>query len=358
MLSNLKNKKILITGNTGFKGAWLSLFLNKIGANVVGYSDKIEWKNSIFTNKNINDFVKQYWNDIRDTKKIYEVCLKEKPDVIFHLAAQPIVLDGYKKPFETLNININGTINILEATKKICPEVPLIIITSDKVYKNNNKNISFVEENEIFGDCPYSTSKACSEMIAQSYYNISKNMKIITLRAGNVIGGGDWSSYRLIPDIIKSIKKNEVPIIRNPKHIRPWTHVLDTIYGYALAADRSLEEKNSFNSYNFSTNLDKNYNVLKVANVFLKKFNINTIKINNKKEYEEKTILNINSSKSRKVLGWSPLYDVEKAIQITADWYIRNLEMKIKPIDLSIDQIKQYIIKINQKEKELLRNII
>ena len=189
---------------------------------------------------------------------------------------------------------------------------------------------------------------------AQAYYKIKPDLTTF----GNVIGGGDWSNHRLIPDIIKSIKKNEFPIIRNPKHIRPWTHVLDTIYGYALAADRSLEEKNSFNSYNFSTNLDKNYNVLKVANVFLKKFNINTIKINNKKEYEEKTILNINSSKSRKVLGWSPLYDVEKAIQITADWYIRNLEMKIKPIDISIDQIKQYIIKINQKEKELLRNII
>lgn len=358
MLSNLKNKNILITGNTGFKGAWLSLFLKKIGANIIGYSNKIDWQDSIFTKKNINNYVKQYWSDIRDTDKIHEVFLKEKPDIIFHLAAQPIVLEGYKNPFETLNININGTINILDITKKLFPEIPLIIITSDKVYKNQDKNVALTEDSEIFGDCPYSTSKACSEMIAQSYFNISKNMNIRTLRAGNVIGGGDWSSYRLIPDIIKSVQRNEIPIIRNPKHIRPWTHVLDVIYGYMVVAEKAIVEKISFKSYNLSTDVDKNYNVLNVANMFLKKFNINNIKINNNKEYEEKNSLNINPNKARKILGWKPLYDVEKAINITADWYRENSEKKASPIDLSINQIENYFNQVNKNNKELLRNII
>lgn len=358
MLSNLKNKNILITGNTGFKGAWLSLFLKKIGANIIGYSNKIDWQDSIFTKKNINNYVKQYWSDIRDTDKIHEVFLKEKPDIIFHLAAQPIVLEGYQNPFETLNININGTINILDITKKLFPEIPLIIITSDKVYKNQDKNVALTEDSEIFGDCPYSTSKACSEMIAQSYFNISKNMNIRTLRAGNVIGGGDWSSYRLIPDIIKSVQRNEIPIIRNPKHIRPWTHVLDVIYGYMVVAEKAIVEKISFKSYNLSTDVDKNYNVLNVANMFLKKFNINNIKINNNKEYEEKNSLNINPNKARKILGWKPLYDVEKAINITADWYRENSEKKASPIDLSINQIENYFNQVNKNNKELLRNII
>ncbi len=358
MFSNLKNKKILITGNTGFKGAWLCLFLNNIGANVVGYADKIEWKNSIFTKKNINGFVKQYWNDIRDVNKVKEVFVKEKPDLVFHLAAQPIVLESYKNPFETLNININGTINVLDITKTLFPEIPLIIITSDKVYKNQDKRIAFTEENEIFGDCPYSTSKACAEMIAKSYYYISKNMKIRTLRAGNVIGGGDWSNYRLIPDIIKSVIENEVPIIRNPKHLRPWTHILDIIYGYMLVADRALIEKSGFDSYNFSADINKDYNVLKVANFFLKKFNVNTIKINNNKKYKEKTSLNLDSSRVNKVLGWKPLYDVEEAIEITADWYKENLKLKTKPIDLSVEQIENYINNLNKHNKELVRNII
>lgn len=358
MFNNLKNKKVLITGNSGFKGAWLSLFLRKVGANVIGLSDKIHWENSIFTKKNIKNFVKQYWCDIRNIKKIEEVFLKEKPNVIFHLAAQPIVIEGYKKPLETLNININGTINICEITKKLFPKIPLIIITSDKVYKNQNKSIAFTEEHSIFGDCPYSTSKACSEMIAQSYFSISKDMNIRTLRAGNVIGGGDWSINRLIPDIIKSITENKVPVIRNPKHIRPWSHVLDIIYGYLIVADRALEEESSFKSYNFSADFNKNYNVLKVANLFLEKFNVKTIRFNNNKKYNEKTSLIINSKKVRKDLCWEPLYSTEKAINLTADWYLDNWNKKASPLDLTINQIENYINEVNKNYNNLFRNIV
>ena len=259
---------------------------------------------------------------------------------------------------ETLNTNINGTINVLDITKKLFPKIPLIIITSDKVYKNQEKNTIFTEDDEIFGDCPYSTSKACSEMIAKSYFYISENMKIRTLRAGNVIGGGDWSDFRLIPDIIKSIIEKKVPVIRNPKHIRPWTHVLDVIYGYLLVADRALVEASSFDSFNFSSDINNNYNVLKVSNIFLKKFNINTIKINDNVKNLEKNSLSINSSKAKNIFGWKPFYDVEKSIKLTADWYIKNLNKKYKPIDLTIDQIEKYINKITKNHKELLRNIV
>ena len=195
-------------------------------------------------------------------------------------------------------------------------------------------------------------------MIAQSYFSISKDMNIRTLRAGNVIGGGDWSINRLIPDIIKSITENKVPVIRNPKHIRPWSHVLDIIYGYLIVAERALEEESSFKSYNFSADFDKNYNVLKVANLFLKKFNVKTIRINNNKKYNEKKSLIINSKKVRDNLSWKPLYSAERAINITADWYLDNWNKKASPLDLTINQIENYINEVNKNYDHLFRNIV
>ena len=225
-LKKYKKKKVLITGNTGFKGPWLSLFLKALGARVVGYSDGIYWEKGIFNKKNITS-IKQYYGDIRNYYNVYNVIKKEVPDIIFHLAAQPLVSESYKNPYNTFTTNINGTINILETVSKYYENIPVVIITSDKVYKNKNEDCYFNEDADIFGSCPYSTSKAACEMISHSYYNISRRMSIRNARAGNVIGGGDWSEDRIIPDLVNSYILNKRVIIRNPKSIRPWTFILD-----------------------------------------------------------------------------------------------------------------------------------
>ena len=358
MFNKIKNKKILITGNTGFKGAWLTLFLNIIGAKVIGYSNMIPWKNSILTKKNIGIFTKQYWGDITDFKKISKLIITEKPDLIFHLAAQPLVLEGFKNPYQTLMTNINGTINILEVVKSNDLNIPLMIITSDKVYENNNDYYAFKEDDHIYGDCPYSTSKACTEMISKTYYNIKKNLKIRMLRAGNVIGGGDWSENRLIPDLVRSILNKKAPLIRNPKSVRPWTHVLDIINGYAMVANNSIIERNSYESFNFSSNTKNDFNVLKITNKFLKKFNLNTLKIDKRKNFIEKAYLNIDSNKSNKILGWQPKYEIEEAINITIEWYDDIIRNKLHPTDKTIQQIQSYLNSIQKHEKLSLRKAI
>ena len=358
MLDNIQNKKILITGNTGFKGAWLTLFLNILGAKVIGYSNLIPWKNSILTKKNINSFSRQYWGDIVSLNKINKLIANEEPDIIFHLAAQPLVLDSFKNPYSTMTTNINGTINILESVKNNCPEIPLIIITSDKVYKNDNYPHCFKEDDTIYGDCPYSTSKACSEMIAQSYFNINKGLNIRMLRAGNVVGGGDWSKNRLIPDLMRSIIKNEAPLIRSPNSTRPWTHVLDVIYGYILTANNAIIKKNSYDSFNFSLNDFNNYNVLKIANTLLKKFNLNTLKITKNKGLTEKSYLNINSEKAENILDWKAKYKIDESINLTVDWYKDIISNKVKPVDKTIEQIENYLQIINKDKKINLRKAI
>ena len=250
-LTIYKNKKVFITGNSGFKGAWLAVFLKELGADVIGYSDKIKWKKSIFDYKTINN-INQFWGDIRDYKKLEKVILETKPDFIFHLAAQPLVIESYKNPYETFTVNINGTINILDIVHKHLPSVPLVIVTSDKVYNNNNKqNKKFSENSSLKGNCPYSISKVVCELVSSSYFSISNNLRVRTVRGGNVIGGGDWSKYRIVPDLVNSIIKKTTPTIRNPEHRRPWSYVLDIVFGYLLVGIDILDSKKSFEERNY-----------------------------------------------------------------------------------------------------------
>ncbi len=252
-LLTYKNKKVFITGNSGFKGAWLSLFLKELGAKVIGYSDRIKWEKSVFDYNSINN-IKQFWGDIRDYKSLEKCITENKPDFIFHLAAQPLVIEGFKSPFDTFTTNINGTLNLLDIIyKKFC-SVPLILVTSDKVYDNcNNKIKKFSEISSLKGNCPYSVSKVICELLSSSYFGVEKNMIVRTVRGGNVIGGGDWSKNRIIPDLVKSFINQATPILRNPNHTRPWSYVLDTILGYLLVGLDTINSKKSFDSFNIGS---------------------------------------------------------------------------------------------------------
>ncbi|MBF96029.1 MAG: CDP-glucose 4,6-dehydratase [Alphaproteobacteria bacterium MarineAlpha9_Bin4] len=353
MLNKLKfykNKKVFITGNSGFKGAWLAVFLKELGANVIGFSDKIKWEKSVFDYNTINN-INQYWGDIRDYKKLEKAILENKPDFIFHLAAQPLVIDSYEKPFDTFTTNINGTLNLLDIIYKQFPTVPLIIVTSDKVYDNSNNRIKkFTEKSSLNGNCPYSISKVVCELLSNSYFSISKNMRVRTVRGGNVIGGGDWSKNRIVPDLVKSVINKTTPVLRNPNHTRPWSYVLDTILGYLLVGLDTINSKKSFDSFNIGSFDNENKTVLEVTKLFLKTFDIKKIKIVNNNKYLEKKFLNLDSTKAKINLSWSSMIEFNESIFQTACWYKRVLK-KESPYLVTKDLIKDYCKLINTRDK-------
>lgn len=317
------NKKILITGNTGFKGSWLTLALKHFGSNIIGYSDKKPLNNSIINEKWIKKNIKQYYNKIENFSFLKKVIKRERPDIIFHLAAQPLVLESYKEPYKTFQTNIMGTINLLEAIINVDKKIPSIIITTDKVY-STNKNKKYSEDDLLGGIDPYSTSKVCAENISKSYSNLG--LRVITARAGNIIGGGDWSKNRLIPDIINSIKRKEKPEIRNPLYTRPWLYVLDVIEGYLLLGKKlyQVKSKKYFNSYNLAPTYKKNYSVLDLTKELLKHSDNDQYICNSYKCEKENKFLSINPKKINEQLNWKANTTFNEAITYTAEWYLNE----------------------------------
>ena len=298
-----KNKKILITGHTGFKGRWLSVFLDLFGAKVYGISLKPQNTNTYYSLIKRN-----YYCDINDFTKLQKLIKKIKPQIIFHLAAQSLVLSGYKKIVSTYKTNFMGSINVLEASKASKETKALLITTTDKVYRNKNNDIFFYEDSELGGKDPYSASKAACEIAIQSYIksDLLKNVNLASMRAGNVIGGGDFAPDRLMNDLINFFKTKGNPkkklIIRNPNSIRPWQYVLDVLSGYISLAEKLYFNKRFKGSFNFGPN--KNLTKIKVKNIveefkknFKKKNNIVYIKKNKDKKEEDKIFLKIDKVK-------------------------------------------------------------
>ncbi len=341
-LLTYKNKKVFITGNSGFKGAWLAVLLKELGAKVIGYSDEIKWEKSVFDYNSIKN-IKQFWGDIRDYRRL-EKCITEiKPDFIFHLAAQPLVIESYKNPFDTFTTNINGTLNLLNIIYKKMETVPIVIVTSDKVYDNTKKtNKKFFENSALNGSCPYSTSKVICEILSKSYNSLSDYLRIRTVRGGNVLGGGDWSCDRIIPDLVTSIINNKEPIIRNPKYTRPWSYVLDVALGYLLVGLDMLDNHKSFDTFNISSLDHNNKTVLDVTKLFLKSFEKNKIKFIDNHKYKENNFLRLDSSKVRNKTSWHSITSFEELISQTAIWYKRVLN-KEDPYYVTSEYIKNYL---------------
>lgn len=324
MLNAYKNKKVLITGNTGFKGSWLTLTLKMFGAQVIGYADKKPFKKSIISTEWIKDNIIQYYKKIENLNSLKQAIKKEKPDIIFHLAAQPLVLESYKLPRKTFLTNIIGTVNLLESIKDINKNIPVLITTTDKVYKSEQK--IFNELDDLAGIDPYSVSKVCKEHIAKCYSELG--LKIITARAGNVIGGGDWSKNRLIPDIMKSYLKEKLILIRNPSFTRPWLYILDVIEGYIALGEKLLNIKNNnyFNFYNLSPNDEKSYSVLELTKIIQEKISISTTISKNKNPKKENKYLQLDSKKIKKELGWVAKTSLNEALENTTNWYLKVFE--------------------------------
>jgi CDP-glucose 4,6-dehydratase len=337
-----KNKKVFITGHTGFKGIWLVNILNHLGANVYGYSKNDQFK------KNFRKFCylkkgSNYFGDILNKKNLFEKLNKVKPDIVIHLAAQSLVKKSFLNPEETININIIGTLNLLECCRKIKTIKSIILATSDKCYENNNNKKYFKEEDKIGGDDPYSASKASCEIIINSYiksFFFDNKKGIASVRAGNVIGGADWAKNRIIPDCARSIINKKNLYLRSPNSIRPWQHVLDVLNGYLILAKKLYEvkNKNKYNgNYNFGPSEKKHFDVKKVVKLFFKSIKLNKKIIFTKNNFgKEKNIILLSSKKSLKMLKWKQTINFEKTIKLTAMWYYNFINNKKNEIERQI----------------------
>jgi CDP-glucose 4,6-dehydratase len=349
IIENYKNLKILITGNTGFKGTWLSHWLLNMGAKVVGVGLPPEKDSVLFKELNLNRRVKQYIFDIKNFDKINQIVKKEKPDLIFHLAAQSIVSSSYRDPLKTFQSNILGSANLLEAFRK--NNTPsMIYITSDKCYLNLDLKKDYKESDELGGLDNYSSSKASAELIFSSYFHSyfkdkKKHLSLGTVRAGNVIGGGDMKTNRLIPDIVKSIKDNKKILIRNPHSTRPWQHVLEPLSGYLILGQKLLNKKikiTTYPSWNFGPERKNCKNVITIVKKILTHWEIKKKIIIKKEKMHEAKFLSLNINKAKKELNWRPKLSLDQTIGFTIDWYKSFFEAK-KMQNFSSEQIEEYM---------------
>ena len=342
--SEFKNKKIIITGHTGFKGSWLTAILVSYGAKVTGISDN-KIKNSHIKYLKLKNKIKDMKIDIRNEKKISSIFQKVQPDFVFHLAAQSLVPKSVLKPGETWSTNVIGTFNVLNSLRlKKKGKCTGIIITSDKCYKNTENFNGYSETDILGGEDPYSASKASAENVFfsefKTYFQKSKNIRVASVRAGNVIGGGDWSVDRLIPDLMKSFRFNQKVKIRSINSVRPWQHVLEPLFGYLkLAVMLKKNKQLNGQSFNFGPKTSDFFTVKELINEINKNLEFRKIKIIRKKRnFKESKVLKLKINKVKKLLKWSPALDFKLTIKLTVDWYLNYFKKNI----LTFDQIEEY----------------
>lgn len=347
-----KNKTVLVTGHTGFKGSWLSAWLNLLGAKVVGCSIDIPSEPSNFLASKMEEFTEDNRLDIRDIQAVKEVVKNANPDFIFHLAAQSLVRPSYLNPLDTLSINAMGSANILESLRELDKDAVAIMITSDKAYDNVEWSWGYRETDKLGGKDPYSASKGMAELAIRSYLesyfnNSNSKLRIGIARAGNVIGGGDWAKDRIIPDCIRAWSKENTVEIRSPNATRPWQHVLEPLSGYLLlACNLSQSRKNHGEPYNFGPSSKNNYSVGQLIDEIKKswdKANWRDISENEEQLYEA-GLLKLNCDKALFDLDWQPTLNFQETVKMTADWYKHYSQIGDSSMyDFSILQIQNYV---------------
>ncbi len=353
-----QGKKILVTGNTGFKGSWLSVWLNDLGAEVYGISNGIPTEPAMFNVLDLWGIVKHHSIDIRDSKLLSDCIYKIQPDFIFHLAAQPIVATSYHDPVGTISTNALGTVHVMEAAKALKKACNLIMITSDKCYENVEWLYGYREIDRLGGKDIYSASKAAAEILIHSYYHSfirhSQNLRMVSVRAGNVIGGGDWAEKRLVPDCIRAWTKGDAVVIRNPGSTRPWQHVLEPLSGY-LAAGQYLAESDKLNgeAFNFGPSADQIFSVKEVLDSIAKHWNLLASKEWVKVEtgsFHEAGLLKLSCEKANVNLKWWPVLNFTQTMAFTSLWYKEYYDGKNNMIDFTKSQIMEYVSYASKKE--------
>jgi CDP-glucose 4,6-dehydratase len=350
-----KNRRVLLTGHTGFKGSWLALWLKHLGAKITGLgltpdSTPSHWD---LLNLDIDD----RRVDVRDFKAVSDVVNLSSPEIVFHLAAQPLVRRSYKDPLETWSTNVIGTANILEACRQTSGVRAIVVVTTDKCYENQQKKFSYREEDRLGGRDPYSASKASAELVVASYRNSFFDHKsgplLASARAGNVIGGGDWSEDRLIPDLVRAINKEEMLKIRYPKATRPWQHVLESLSGYLCLGQKLLEGKKEFaEAWNFGPDDKENLTVEMILFRLKEQWSSVDWQVIDSPQFHEEKLLQLNSNKAFQILNWRPVWSLQQGLSATVEWYKANLE---RNVILSLEQLQQYEAAAIQSELKWIR---
>jgi CDP-glucose 4,6-dehydratase len=347
-ITNFKNKKILITGHTGFKGTWLSGIFSLFDAKIYGISIDYPTSPSFYKMMNFKN-IKSYWLDIKNYKLFKKKFNQIKPDYVFHLAAQTIVGKSYTHPLRTWHSNLNGTLNLLEILRNYKRKCNVIIITSDKCYENLEKRQGYSESDRLGGSENYSASKASCEILINSYFKSyfckSPNIRLSSVRAGNVIGGGDWAKNRIIPDIVQSLLKKKKLLIRYPKATRPWQHVLEPLFGYIKLAICLNKDKNlSGESFNFGPSGNKNYSVYDILQLIKSKYANFSWKLDKRKKDKETMILKLQCNKVLKKIKWKTKLNFKETIFNTISWYENYKNIGCR--EITYKQIKSYLKKI------------
>ena len=346
-LSFYKGKKVFLTGHTGFKGTWLSRILIFAGAEVTGYSLEPPTSPSLFAATNTASQMKSIIGDIRDREKLVEVVKDAKPDIVLHLAAQPIVRTSYKDPVGTYETNVIGTVNVLESIRHVSFVKSFVNITTDKVYKNKEWFWGYREDEELCGLDPYSNSKSCSELVTYSYKNSffteASSSSISTARSGNVIGGGDYAIDRIIPDCIRATETGKEIILRNPHSTRPYQHVLECLRGYLMLAQKQYEDKSFAGNYNFGPDDESCVTTGELATLFCETWG-NGAAWKNVSETDaphEANFLKLDCSKSKSVLGWYPKWGIRQAVENIVEWE-KAVRSGTPAAEITDRQIKEY----------------
>ena len=351
MFEGIYNKKrVLVTGHTGFKGSWLTTWLIKLGAEVAGYSDGIPTNPSHFEELGIESRITHYLGDIRDFDRFHNVCKEFRPEFIFHLAAQPLVRDSYNNPKDTFEINMMGTLNVLETIRLMQDTLKVgIIITSDKCYDNVEWVYGYREDDKLGGDDPYSGSKGAAELIAKSYMHSffkGSNSNIATTRAGNVIGGGDWAKDRIVPDIVRSWSENKSVEIRSPHSTRPWQHVLEPLSGYLCLGAELYKADSPFRNqaFNFGPDSKINKNVGELIEEMKGLWPQSPGWINGyiDDEKKESNLLKLTCDKANILLKWYPVMGFDETIDFTVNWYLNYNNKQRSVYDFTNEQIALY----------------
>lgn len=342
-----QNKKVFITGHTGFKGAWLSLLLHHLGAEVIGYALKPPTEPSLFDVCRVEERISSFEGDICDSASLLRTITQSQPEIVIHMAAQPLVFESYLNPVDTYMTNVMGTVHLLDAVRQTDSVKVVLNVTTDKVYQNQERRTGFVESDRLGGVDPYSNSKACSELVTQSYWDAflyKTHVTMATARAGNVIGGGDWAKNRLIPDVFQSFFSRKPVVLRHPDSIRPWQHVLDVLYGYLLLTERLWHERSesTCSSWNFGPPEESCVTVSQMVEELSILWGPDARwKVDTAVYPKETHTLMLNSYKAQQYLGWQINLPLRSALAWTVDWYkayVRNEDM----LQYTLSQIKAY----------------
>lgn len=341
-----KNKNVLLTGHTGFKGSWLTVLLSQLGTNVIGASLRPVTSPNLFDLANIESLCsKSYFSDIRNYDDTLKIILDSEADIIIHFAAQALVRESYATPLDTFSTNIMGTANILNAATNSSNVKAVLVVTTDKVYSNQEWIWPYREDDKLGGYDPYSASKAASELVISSYRDSflrRRGVSVASARAGNVIGGGDWSKDRLIPDAIRHWREGKTLNIRNPGSTRPWQHVLEPLHGYLLLLQKLWKDPSIEGAYNFGPDLSGNSSVNSVIELAKNYFPLSSVAYGTASEnLHESNALSLDISKARTVLGYSPRWDLESSVRKTMLWYLGALQGK-DSLELCVEDIESF----------------